>query len=90
MIVMMFSQPESERRLFMPDSKTQPEPTLEQPRGWLIECPACGAHWKISRDDILIGDGRWQQCPSCQDTATGPCEPIQRRDKPPKRRDGER
>ena len=56
----------------MSETTTTPtiEPTPDRERGWLIECPSCQATWKVVRDDIMIGDGRWQQCPTCLDVAS--------------------
>jgi hypothetical protein len=38
----------------------------DRPHGWIVQCPQCGADWKVTREQIL--KQQWQICPSCVDT----------------------
>jgi hypothetical protein len=38
-------------------------PRARGDRGWIVSCPMCDRHRRVSRDAILRGD--WMICPHC-------------------------
>lgn len=46
----------------------QDGPQRTQPLGWVIQCPRCGHHRTVHRDDIMAGT--WLTCPRCEGSST--------------------